>query len=571
VIAHNGMKARLRRPLDFLVIADHAISMGAMNGIEAGVPELLNTKNGKRFATMMKKQERYAKEKNLAKSTVLSDQLMTDFIEDQALASAAYSTVWNKAIASAEKHNAPGIFTALIGYEWTPKMFYLHRVVVFKDGSDKVGKIVPFSRYDSNDPEALWSFLDGYTRETGGDVLAIPHNGNLTNGVMFALENVKGNPLSKDYAKNRSRWEPLYEVTQIKGDSETHPITSPTDEFADFETLYYPKPSPQKVTDDRRKSSYFDYENWFDDRNRKQVNADWQRPYEYARSGLKLGLEQQVKLGVNPFKFGLIGSTDSHTSLATADENNFWGKLSDAEPHQNRILGPWRPGNNAGPPGWRMNAAGYAAVWAKENTREAIFNAMKRREVYATTGPRITVRFFGGWDYVENDAFRPGIANIGYEKGVPMGGDLTRIPEGKIPAFLIRAVKDPDGANLDRVQVIKGWHDKQGELHEKIYNVALSDGRKEQSNGKVKSVGSTVDVKNASYTNSIGDPELATVWEDPDFNKNELAFYYVRVLEIPTPRWTAYDAKYFDVKNIPEEVPMITQERAYTSPIWYTP
>ena len=218
-----------------------------------------------------------------------------------------------------------------------------------------------------------------------------------------------------------------------------------------------------------------------------------------------------------------------------------------------------------------MSASGYAAVWAEENTREALFAAMKRKEVYATTGPRMKVRFFGGWDYKKDDALKPDLARIGYAKGVSMGGDLTNAPKGKASSFLIRAVKDPDGANLDRVQVIKGWHDKNGELHEKIYDVALSDSRKKNWRGKIKPVGNTVDTSDASYTNSIGDPELAVVWQDPDFNADELAFYYVRVLEIPTPRWTAYDAKFFGLKNVPEEVPMVTQERAYTSPIWYTP
>ena len=252
----------------------------------------------------------------------------------------------------------------------------------------------------------------------------------------------------------------------------------------------------------------------------------------------------------------MIGSTDAHTSVSMVAEDNFGGD----EPAPDRIkkLSSY-------------NAAGYAGVWAAENTREALFAAMKRREVYASTGPRISVRFFGGWDYQQDDAFKPNLAAVGYGKGVPMGGDLTQAPEGQSPRFLIRAVKDPDGANLDRVQVIKGWHDKHGELHEKIYSVALSDQRKKNWRGKVKSVGNTVDIKEAYYTNTIGDPELAVVWTDPGFNKDELAFYYVRVLEIPTPRWTVYDAKFFNLKDIPDEVPLITQERAYTSPIWYSP
>lgn len=301
------------------------------------------------------------------------------------------------------------------------------------------------------------------------------------------------------------------------------------------------------------------------------------RQFEYARSGLKLGLSEQGKIGVNPFKFGMIGSTDSHITLSSAIESNFLGIAGGTEPYESRVMGSaWGKAAGSKPPpkgleAWGINAAGYAAVWAQENTRESLFAAMKRKEVYASTGPRMTVRFFGGWDYQTEDAYSPSLASIGYEKGVPMGGDLTQAPSKQSPNFLIRAVKDPDGANLDRVQVIKGWHDSKGGLHEKIYNVALSDDRKENRLGKVKSVGNTVDIANASYSNTIGDPELAVVWTDPDFSKDELAFYYVRVLEIPTPRWTAYDAKYFGLKDLPEEVPMITQERAYTSPIWFSP
>ena len=293
----------------------------------------------------------------------------------------------------------------------------------------------------------------------------------------------------------------------------------------------------------------------------KDSSGPRQNPiHSYARSALKLGLGQEAVVGVNPFKFGMIGSTDSHTALATADQDNFWGKMPGNEPGRNRVV-----------TGWNYSASGYAAVWATENTRQALFDAMRRKEVYASTGPRMTVRFFGGWDYSATDAARPDLAQVGYAKGVPMGGDLAEAPTGRAPSFLIRAVKDPAGANLDRVQVIKGWRDEDGELHERIYNVALSGGRTENAKGEVEAVGSTVDVRGASYTNSIGDPELAVVWTDPDFDRAELAFYYLRVLEIPTPRWTAYDAKFYGLTDLPDGIPMITQERAYTSPIWYTP
>ena len=566
VRAHNGMKAKLSRPLDFLVIADHALNVGVMPRLAAGDPRLLKTEIGKRWHQKMQQYPLKLTELlNNPDSTPFQAMYASLFgggpegfffqaWDDDAIRDPEFrQSVWDEITANADRHNQPGAFTAFSGYEWTPSGagFSIHRVVIFKDAAETVRRVLPFSKHDSEDPERLWDYLSSYEKTTGGEVLAIPHNGNVTHGMMFSLSNSLGEAISADYAKSRSRWEPLYEVTQTKGDGEAHPLLSPTDEFADYETWS----SWKGWTMDGVKS-----EGW---KARKQS--------EYARSALKLGLGQQAKLGVNPFKFGMIGSTDSHTSLSTADENNYWGKFSLSEPSKHRMTDASTGKNWYSLKGWEYASSGYAAIWAEENTRESLFAAMKRKEVYASTGPRITVRFFGGWDYQRDDAFRPDLAHIGYSKGVPMGGDLTAAPDDRSPRFLIRAVKDPDGANLDRVQVIKGWHDKQGELHEKIYNVALSDGRKENWRGKVNPVGNTVDIPIASYTNTIGDPELAIVWQDPDFDKDELAFYYLRVLEIPTPRWTAYDAKFFGLKDIPDEVPMVTQERAYASPIWYTP
>ena len=499
------------------------------------------------------------------------------FTQAQAGTDDFQQSIWASMTALADKYNEPHKFTAFIGYEWTQILFNLHRVVIFKDSAKKASSVRPFSQFDSSDPEDLWSYMAAYEENVGGEVLAIPHNGNLSSGIMFALEDVSGNPFSESYAKRRSRWEPLFEVTQIKGDSEVHPMLATDDEFADFETILSKDPEKGLWSDGVKSARGLNYYNSWIKKQAESGDKNWMRNFEYARPALKLGLQEQARLGVNPFKFGLIGSTDAHTALATADNDNFWGKSSGVEPNPDRIKGSWFPARgdeskstwskNA----WTMNAAGYAAIWSQENTRESLFAAMKRKEVYASTGPRITVRFFGGWDYQPDDAFKPDLARIGYEKGVPMGGDLAAAPDNKAPNFLIRAVKDPDGANLDRVQVIKGWHDANGELHEKIYNVALSDKRKPNWRGKVKPVGTTVDVADASYTNTIGDPELAVVWTDPDFNQNELAFYYLRVLEIPTPRWPAYDAKYFGLKDLPDDIPMITQERAYTSPIWFTP
>ena len=572
VLASNGQSERLHLPLDFLVVSDHAENMGVMSRLQAQDPALLKTVIGKQWYQRMLEsplvmgdivsgnRESYVD----AVRTVMSRRHKRGFFWGGFFAAGETGlggqgtgqigsddfrrSVWEEVVANADLHNEPGKFTAFSGFEWTGDSSInqitsadgeYHRVVIFKDDVNRVTQVLPFSRLDSRDPEKLWHYFAAYEEMTGGEVLAILHNSNISNGQGFSLLNYQRQPLNATYAKLRNRWEPLVEVSQIKGDSETHPVLSPADEFADYET----------------------WGNWIsNDYGSKKIK------YEYARSGLKLGLQQQFKLGVNPFKFGMIGSTDAHTSLTAVAENNFWGKSSLSEPGPHRMRS-----NTDAPLDWRYSASGYAAVWAQENTREALFAAMKRKEVYASTGPRITVRFFGGWEYEADDAFKPNLAQIGYEKGVPMGGDLTNSPEDKTPSFLIRAVRDPDGANLDRVQVIKGWRSIDGELHEKIHNVALSDNRKPNWRGKVKPVGSTVDIPNASYTNSMGDPEPAVVWQDPDFKKEELAFYYVRVLEIPTPRWTAYDAKYFGIKNIPKEVPMVTQERAYTSPIWYAP
>ncbi|MCP4577241.1 MAG: DUF3604 domain-containing protein, partial [Deltaproteobacteria bacterium] len=415
--------------------------------------------------------------------------------------------------------------------------------------AEKAKQVLPFSMIDSEDPEDLWHYMAGYEEKTGGHVLAIPHNGNLSNGMMFAVEDLKGNAITKEYAEQRNRWEPLVEVTQMKGDGETHPFLSPNDEFADFETW--------------DKGNLLQY----------APKEKSMLQYEYGRSALKLGLQLEQKLGTNPFKFGMIGSTDSHTSLSTTQEDNFWGKVSCSEPSEERYKQTvFESGDDEKQTTytWEMVASGLAAVWARENTRAALFEAMQRKETYATTGPRMAVRFFGGWNFSSEDAFCPDLAETGYSKGVPMGGDLNRAPKGKAPAFLVAALKDPIGANLDRIQIIKGWVEEKGTLREKVYNLALSDDRKVGTGEKVKPVGNTVDVKSATYANTIGDPELRAVWADPDFNPKQRAFYYARVIEIPTPRWTAYDAKYFGIK-MPKHVPMTTQERAYTSPIWYTP
>ncbi len=549
--ASTGQRAKLFRPLDFLVVADHSDNMGFFPRLFAGDPELLADETGRRWYNMI--QEGGQQGVQVAVEVIVA---FSQGTFPEALASLpgdpAYASAWKTTIEAAEDAYEPGKFTAFIGYEWTSNTGgnNLHRVVIYKDDELKAGQMEPYTTLKpagSDNPRDLWKWLASYEEKTGGDVLAIAHNGNLSNGIMFPLRDSFSNKrVDRAYAVTRDRWEPLYEVTQIKGDGEAHPFLSPTDEFADYET--------------------WDQGNL----DLSVIKTNEMLQYEYARSALKLGLQIEDQVGVNPYKFGLIGSTDSHTGLATAEEDNFFGKHAGTEPSADRIHHPMAKVGDMEFPGWSMVASGYAAVWASENSREALFEAMERREVYATTGPRMIVRFFGGWEFTGADAVTRSPALEGYRKGIPMGGDLTRAPDGKAPTFLVAAAKDPIGANLDRVQIIKGWLDDSGELKEKVYDVALSDGRKVGADGKAPPVGNTVDVKNANWTNTIGDPELITVWIDPDFDSDERAFYYARVIEIPTPRWTAYDVKYFGL-DVPDEIPMTTQERAYTSPIWYTP
>ena len=546
VTATHGERAQLSRPLDWLVIADHSDGMGAMNEIVAGNSSLLRDPTVKDWS----KRINQGGETALAATMDIVNSFTQGKLPPVLLDDRFAQSIWDKYLKTAEEFNDPGRFTAMIGYEWTSteKGNNLHRNVLYRDGRDLARRMLPYTTTESFNPEDLWKWMEVYEQKTGGRVLALAHNGNLSNGIMFPVEvnPATGQPLSGDYAKTRARWEPMYEVTQIKGDGETHPFLSPNDEFADYGTwdqgnlnLSVPK------TNDMLQG-------------------------EYAREALKNGLKLETKLGTNPYKFGMVGSTDSHTALSAVEEENFFGKHSGNEPNAKRaehIIGQFGDKKYVG---WEMVGSGYAAVWATENTREAIFDAMQRKEVYSTTGPRMGVRFFGGWDFEANDAKSRLPAEVGYSKGVPMGGDLTKGPKGKAPSFLVAALKDAYSGNLDRIQIIKGWLDSAGKTHEKVYDVAWSDNRTPGANGKLPAVGNTVDVANASWTNSIGAPELITVWNDPDFDPKQRAVYYARVIEIPTPRWTAYEAKYFKLK-MDKSVPMTTQERAYTSPIWYTP
>jgi hypothetical protein len=549
VVSSTGVRARLQRPLDFLVAADHAENLGLAPMIAEKNPDLLKLAFGKRIAQLV------YDGKWGAAYTLWGEGMSTrqDPLKGQ---EALTRTMWERLTAAAEEFNEPGRFTALIGFEWTssPGGNNLHRNVIFRDGKDEADQVLPFSNYDSTDPEDLWAWMQAYEDRTGGRALAVAHNGNLSNGLMFDDVTFTGKELDRDYAEQRMRWEPIYEVTQMKGDGEAHPSLSPNDELADYGTWDKGSFGPEPKTPDML-------------------------PREYAREAYKRGLKYEERLGANPFKFGMIGSTDSHTSLATTEENNYFGKATMAEPSDNPDrFGEKVTGMLQKPDGpditirhFKTLASGLAAVWATDNTREALWDAMKRKEVYATTGTRMTVRVFAGWDFEEPEVQRPDFAATGYLRGVPMGGDLSDAPDGRAPAFMIRALRDVDGANLDRIQIIKGWLDGKGGLHEQVYDVLCSDGRAITDADRCdKPVGNTVDVEQATYTNSIGDALMLAYWKDPAFDPKQRAFYYVRVLEIPTPRWTTYDAAFFGVA-LPEGVPPTQQERAYTSPIWYTP
>jgi Protein of unknown function (DUF3604) len=549
VTASSGQRVKLSRPLDFMVVADHSDNMGFFPDLFAGNPKVLEDPTGRRWYDMVQS----------GKGADAAIEIIIAFSQGKfpkklmyLPGTSAYRSAWQETIKAADEANEPGRFTAFIGYEWTSNTGgnNLHRNIIFRESGAQASLVEPFTVYPpmgSDNPRELWKWMAESEAKTGSEVLALAHNGNLSNGRMFPIiESFTGKPIDRAYAEGRMRWEPLYEATQIKGDGETLPFLSPNDEFANYE---------------RWDKGNLDL---------SEAKKPWMLEFEYARSALKNGLKMEAELGINPYKFGMVGSTDAHTALPAVEENNFFGKTSSSEPSPTRWEHPFIKRGDLVIYGWETVASGYAAVWATENTRAALFDAMKRREVYATTGPRMIVRFFGGWDFDAKDAHTRSPAIAGYTKGVPMGRDLDQAPADKSPTFLVAALKDPIGANLDRIQVIKGWLDKNGGVHEKIYDVVWGGDRKPGADGKLPLVGNTVDVESATWTNTIGAPELIAAWKDPDFDPSLRAFYYVRVLEIPTPRWTAYDAKYFGIK-MPKEVPMFGQERAYTSPIWYTP
>jgi hypothetical protein len=551
VTASSGQPAKLSRPLDFLVVADHSDNMGFFPDLFAGKPSVLADPTGRKWYDMIQSgkggEAAFEIINAFSQGTLPKDLIYSP-------GTRAYRSAWQETIKAAEEANSPGRFTAFIGYEWTSNTGgnNLHRNVIFRDNADKASLVEPFTVYPpgSDNPTELWKWMEAYQNKTGGSVLAIAHNGNLSNGLMFPVVEAFGKKIDREYAETRARWERLYEATQTKGDGEAHPVLSPNDEFANFER--------------------WDFGNLDGSVPKKKEMLE----FEYARSALKNGLKLGQTLGVNPYKFGLVGSSDAHTGLTAMEEDNFFGKTTPQEPSPERMRATFVnvPASGIRVMDWQVSSSGYAAVWATENTRESIWDAMQRRETYATTGPRMVVRFFGGWDFVAQDATNRLPAQIGYGKGVPMGGELRAAPQGKAPSFLVGALKDPIGANLDRYQIVKGWLTKDGKLEEKVYDVAWAspERRKPGADGKLPSIGSSIDQANATWTNTIGAPELATVWTDPDFDPGQPAFYYGRVIEIPTPRWTAYDAKRFGTQPLPG-TPMTVTERAYTSPIWYTP
>jgi len=548
---------QLHTPLDFLVVSDHAEFLGGIrdiyyNGIQqedAGPIDRIV--NWYRTRTI--------------RNAIADDTAVQLFVsvlpesEDPVAAaagwrdraqgvlpgaSASLNNAWRETTRIADAHNQPGKFTALIGWEWSsvPGGANLHRVVVSDADAVAAQQFLPFGSDQSPYPEDLWAWLDATHTATGVNFVAIPHNSNISKGLMFSEQTLHGEPMDAAAAEERMRWERIVEVTQIKGTSETHPLLSPNDEFADFELYpYYIQQHDEPYV---------------------------ARRGDFVRSALETGLSLQALIGVNPFKFGMIGSTDSHTGLSSAEEDNFWGKMARDSIPANK----YRKVIAEGPTGWSMSASGLAAVWATENSRGAIVDAMRRREVYATTGPRIRVQCFGGWAFETADLDASERASVGYAKGVPMGSDLPPRPNETTlaPSFLIVAAKDPLDANLDRIQVVKGWLDPDGKPREQIYDVVWAGDRQPGPDGKLPSVGDSVDRKHARYDNSIGAAQLATVWTDPSFDPDRRAFYYVRVLQIPTPRHSLYDALALSM-DAPTEGPSVIAERAYTSPIWYTP
>ncbi len=545
VTSNSGLKAQLHRPYDWFLVSDHSDGMGVINEILAANPEMLADPTVKRwYEALTSGDEKRAADAKSELIVMQSQGRLPKAVMDPKWMVSA----WQKTIEAAEKYNDPGKFTTFIAYEWTVNADggdNLHRNVIFRDGADRASQVYPLTTFETQDPAKLWAWMKAYEDKTGGRMLAIPHNGNMSNGRMFEEQQFDGSPMTREWAETRAHYERLYEVTQIKGQSESHPSLSPEDEFANWDLwdrgnlILKPKP-PGALK------------------------------YEYWREALKSGMRIKQQLGVNPFVYGANGATDTHTGLSTTEEDNFFGKFKTLEPsNHERWNFPLINGPTGAYMGWEMAASGVMGVWSVANTREDIWDAMQRRETFATTGPRMQVRFFGGYDFSDAD-LDGDFVKAGYTRGVPMGATLAADTDKVAPTFIIAASKDPAGANLDRVQVIKGWVDADGKTGEKIYDVRWSGDRQPDENGKLPPVGNTVNMETAEYTNTIGANGFQAVFTDPDFDPALQAFYYVRVLEIPTPRWTLYDKVRYGVEMDPK-VPLVHQERAFSSPIWYTP
>ena len=529
-------KIRIDRPLDFLVVADHADMLSVSRRAMEGDAQVLATASGQWIRKTFAQEGGAALVGKLlyplGREVDLLGELDTPPIRQSG---------WDYQVDAAERHNRPGKFTALIGWEWssTPGGINLHRVVFTNADGERAKQFLPFNQYTTTRPEDLWNFLEETRDRTGADFVSIPHNSNLSNGQMFDLVDSDGNAFSAAYARRRAQWEPVMEVAQYKGMSETHPALSPRDEFAGFEirnVLLGGGPADPTAG-------------------------------SYARSALKRGLEEEARIGVNPYRFGMIGSTDSHTGFTSVDPGEFYGKFAEDLFPEERRDGKAEGFSAA----WDMSSAGLAAAWADGNTRQSIFEAFRRREVYATSGPRMQLRLFAGYGFAPGDEARRDFAAHGYRSGVPMGGVLAPAGDGKAPQFAIRAVKDPDGANLDRVQVIKGWLGSDEVAREKIYDVAWAGGRVPGADGSLPPVGNSVDIATGRYSNAIGAAELAALWSDPEFDPAQAAFYYVRVIQIPTPNHRLFDMFALGMDPRASDRPITIQERAWSSPVWYRP
>ena len=530
----SGGLIQSARPIDFMAVTDHAEYLGIL-------PYLANSSldSLSQFAKELINKDKKRADAAFAK---IAGSLYEDLPIDELRPPEIRKTNWHNIITAAERHYQPGQFTTLIGYEWTSIKSHknLHRNIIFRGGRDEVPDL-PFSSLDSPYPEDLWEYMD-QLRQRGMPALAIPHNSNLSDGLMFPVETDSwGNVLDAGYADTRNRNEPLVEITQIKGTSETHPALSPNDEWAGYEIVEGIIGLP---------------------------GAKGKLQGSYTRRAYLDGLQMEEVKGFNPYKFGVVGATDSHNASVPVDENNYTGKVGIADDTVERR----RVGVTGGLVSRTYSAAGLAGVWAEENTRESIFDAMLRKETFGTSGPRIKVRFFAGRNFPD-DAFNhsdwPALA---YENGVPMGSELPGggVDDDLAPVFLAWALKDPDEAPLQRLQVVKGWVDN-GEAKEKVFDIACSDNAvPDPASHRCPDNGAMVNLADCSISSDSGDVELARVWRDPEFDRRQRAFYYVRVLQNPTCRWSTWDA----IRNglpLLTDVPATIQERAWSSPVWYKP